>query len=184
MQEKYVPGENNARAFNRQGRFDPFKHNVRTESFAKLGSVNNTKELQHLTSQLGLYITSVVFIYRGEIHRLSRHENPTGTFGGFVETTAYAAPGARVDNNALVLDKARVEDQAQVLENAILTGQARLYDHAIVKGSVWVSDKVQVGGYRTLLGSEWFYGSAFLTASAPESRGLWAGDFNVSRKRF
>lgn len=78
------------------------------------------------------------------------HQNPDGSVGGWVASTAYVAPTAFVGPNAVVLDSAMVLDQARILdgaivrENATVSGHGEVSGSAIVEGRAVITDNARV----------------------------------------
>ena len=77
--------------------------------------------------------------------QLVRRENPDGSPGGLVETTA------QVDDGVFVAPEARVLGWAQVLDRAAILGRATVQDHALVCDNAIVGDDAVVGGRSVVL---------------------------------
>ena len=84
-------------------------------------------------------IPSVIF--HPEFGEGRYHENG----GGFVASTAYAAPTAYVGKGAAVADTSRVEGYAKILDNATISGDSLIKDHAMVSGKSVVDDSIVDG---------------------------------------
>jgi len=72
--------------------------------------------------------------------------HPNG--GGWVATTAEAAPTAYVGPNAAVLGRAKVLDHAVVEDYAVVRDSAVVSDHARVSGQAVLAKETHFGGYK------------------------------------
>ncbi|MCL5424002.1 MAG: hypothetical protein M1385_02865 [Candidatus Marsarchaeota archaeon] len=83
----------------------------------------------------------------------SRHKNPDGTTGGFVEKTAKVAKTVYIGPKTLVFDNAWVSGHARVSGHAWVCGDAEVYDNAIVYGDARVYGVAHIFGDARVCGN-------------------------------
>ncbi len=158
--------------------------------------VTDVKRVSKKVDIISYLRTLDISVQNAEIsgRKFSRHKNPDGTIGGFVEKTAKVAETAYIGPKALVLDKAQVLDSAQVLDEAQISGDARVsgdakvydrakvYDYASISEKAQVYGKAQVFGKAQILDHALVYGGAWVFEHAEVRGGTRISD-NVHRTR-
>ena len=117
----------------------------------------------------------------------ARHQNPNGTIGGWVATTAtvtanaWVSVGATVGGHAMVGDMANIFDTATVGDYATVEGcatvggNARVGGNATVEGCATVGGNARVGGDVTVTGNATLGGEARVKGAYDVSHGTSGG---------
>ncbi len=110
----------------------------------------------------------------GKPRTFTRHKNPDGKLGGFVEGTATVDAGVTVDPTSMVVDAATATGSSSILEQSILSGGAELRDHATITKGSKVSGSSQVSG-NAMVSESQVLGRARVTQNAQVLRNSTVG---------